>query len=599
MPGGLIRFRAFGSSAGLAGSHELSPASSMAVRLVRSLPLSSPSGPGPFRALDHIRLEGVSRRYGDRRVLSDVSFVVPPAHRIGLIGENGAGKSTLLRIVAGIDEPDGGTVAVPRRTGMLWQEVPRSPSTTVGALLDAATDDVRALERELSESAEALADGTASSSERYAAALDAAERADVWSLDSRLELVLGALGVADVDRSRLVSDVSGGQRSRLALAGLLLARPDALLLDEPTNHLDDDAVAFLRDEILGWSGPVLFASHDRAFLDEVATGLIDLDPARTSGDPRGTGAGVAAFGGGFTDYLTVKAAERERWQRRFLEEEERLRDLRETVSGTGASLRFTGVRRDNDKYIGPFKGAKVEAQISRRIGNAERRIADLEAERVEASPRPLEFAGIPSGFGPVSEDDPLVSVRDAEVPGRLRVDRLEVRPQTRLLVTGANGAGKSTLLSVLAGTTRVEGGRLARRTGLRMGLLEQDVRFPHPSASPRTVYEAALGEERAARVPLASLGLVGPSELDRPIGELSVGQQRRVALALIIARPPHLFLLDEPTNHLSLALATDLEDALGSYPGAVVIASHDRWLRRRWAGDEIVIERGEPVTGHA
>jgi macrolide transport system ATP-binding/permease protein len=545
---------------------------------------------------DHIRLDGVSRRFGDRRVLTDVSLTVPRGARTGLIGENGAGKSTLLRIVSGVDEPDGGTVAVPRRTGILWQEVPRSASTTVGALLDAAVDEVRSLERELAEAAEALAAGTAEADTRYARALDAAERADVWSLDARLDAVLAALGVADIDHARLVSEVSGGQRSRLALAGLLLARPDALLLDEPTNRLDDTAVAFLRDELADWPGPVLFASHDRAFLDEVATGLVDLDPARTPSDPRGSGAGVAVFGGGFSDYLAAKAAERQRWERRFLEEEQRLHDLRRTVAGTGETLRFTGVRRDNDKYIGPFKGGKVEAQISRRIGNAERRIEALEAERVEAPPAPLQFAGIPAGFGAIGDGEPLVSVRGASVPGRLHVDRLQIRPDTRLLVTGPNGAGKSTLLSLLAGTTPAEGGRVARRRGLRIGLLEQDVRFADPSASPRAVYASALGEERAARVPLADLGLVGTRDLDRPVGQLSIGQQRRVALALILARPPHVFLLDEPTNHLSLALATDLEDALGAYPGAVVIASHDRWLRRRWAGEELVLHRGQPVS---
>ncbi|RUR02048.1 ABC-F family ATP-binding cassette domain-containing protein [Labedella endophytica] len=545
--------------------------------------------------LDHIRLDGVSRRYGDRRVLTDVSLVVPTGARTGLIGENGAGKSTLLRIIAGIDEPDGGTVAVPRRIGILWQEVPRSASTTVGCLLDAATDEIRALERELAAAAEALADGADGADARYATALDAAERAEVWSLDARLDVVLGTLGVADLGRSLLVSEVSGGQRSRLALAGLLLARPDALLLDEPTNHLDDAAVAFLRDELVAWRGPVLFASHDRAFLDEVATGLVDLDPVRTPTDPRGTGAGVASFGGGFSDYLSVKAAERERWQRRFAEEEQRLRDLRATVAGAGEALRFDGVRRDNDTFNVGFKGGTVERQVSRRIGNAERRIEHLETERVEAPPSPLTFAGIPAGFGALPDGEPLVTARDVGVPGRLHVDRLDVRPETRLLVTGPNGAGKSTLLALLAGTVAPRGGRLVRRKGLRIGLLEQDVRFADPAASPRAAYASVLGEERAARIPLDSLGLVGSLDLDRPIARLSIGQQRRVALALILARPPHVFLLDEPTNHLSLSLATDLEDALGAYPGAVVIASHDRWLRRRWMGEEIVIAPGEPL----
>jgi macrolide transport system ATP-binding/permease protein len=332
-----------------------------------SSPFSSSSHPvapaghsdgAPFSDVDHIAVDGVSRRFGDRRVLTDVSLVVPPGSRVGLIGENGAGKSTLLRIIAGVDEADGGSVVVPRRTGMLQQEVTLPPETTVGRLLDIATDGVRSLERDLEEAAAALVEGTDAAAHQYAEVLDAAERADVWALDARIATVLDALGVAGIDRSRTLSAVSGGQRSRLALAGVLLSRPDALLLDEPTNHLDDGAVAFLRDELVGWRGPVLFASHDRAFLDEVATSLLDLDPARTPTDPRGTGAGVAVFGGGFSDYLAVKAEERARWERRFREEEERLGALATIVERTGDDLRFTGVRRDNDKFIGPSKARR-------------------------------------------------------------------------------------------------------------------------------------------------------------------------------------------------------------------------------------------------
>ncbi|MGA0569014.1 ATP-binding cassette domain-containing protein [Rathayibacter sp. KR2-224] len=164
---------------------------------------------------------------------------------------------------------------------------------------------------------------------------------------------------------------------------------------------------------------------------------------------------------------------------------------------------------------------------------------------------------------------------------------MRVEPDARMLITGPNGAGKSTLLGLLAGTIQPDSGSVTRRRGLRVGLLEQDVRFADPSATPRAVYEKALGERRAEQLPLTSLGLMAPRDLDRPVGALSVGQQRRFALALIIARPPHVFLLDEPTNHLSLALAGELEDALGGYPGAVVVASHDRWLRRRWTGAEL------------
>jgi macrolide transport system ATP-binding/permease protein len=164
-----------------------------------------------------------------------------------------------------------------------------------------------------------------------------------------------------------------------------------------------------------------------------------------------------------------------------------------------------------------------------------------------------------------------------------------------VLITGANGAGKSTLLGLLAGRIAPDDGTVRRRRGLRVGLLEQDVRFEDPDASPRALYERVLGEQRAALVPLSSLGLMLRRDLDRPLGGLSVGQQRRLALALVIAKPPHVFLLDEPTNHLSLALATELEAALGGYPGAVLIASHDRWMRRRWTGEELRLAAGRPL----
>jgi macrolide transport system ATP-binding/permease protein len=182
------------------------------------------------------------------------------------------------------------------------------------------------------------------------------------------------------------------------------------------------------------------------------------------------------------------------------------------------------------------------------------------------------------------------------VADRLHIASLQLAPTARLLVTGANGAGKSTLLGLLAGRLTPDGGVVQRRRGLRVGLLEQDVRFADPDASPRTLYERTLGERRAEQVPLSGFGLLARRDLDRPIGALSVGQQRRFALALVIARPPHVFLLDEPTNHLSLALATELEEALGAYPGAVVIASHDRWLRQRWSGEELRLEGGRVLA---
>ncbi|HET6672771.1 MAG TPA: ATP-binding cassette domain-containing protein, partial [Agromyces sp.] len=293
-----------------------------------------------------------------------------------------------------------------------------------------------------------------------------------------------------------------------------------------------------------------------------------------------------------------KAEERERWQRQYESEQAELRRLRSNVDG--AATRHVAHGRaatDNDKFLKHFKRENVESAVSRRVRNAELRLATLEREQVRKPPAPLTFAGIPSGSHALEETSGLLlQLADVAVDGRLELDAFRVAPLTRLLVTGANGAGKSTLLGVLAGSLDVDRGVVHRRKGLRVQVLEQDVRFADPDASPRRLYGRVLGERRAEEVPLASLGLIAPRDESRPLGALSVGQQRRLALALVIARPPHVFLLDEPTNHLSLGLATDLEEALGTYPGAVVIASHDRWLRRRWAGEQLELTAGRAAV---
>lgn len=585
----------------------------------------------------YLRADGLSVSYPDRRIFTDLRFAVAPGQRLGLIGENGAGKSTLLRLLAGDHEGHGsradaatsaamdastvtasdgavtdGHITRPLRTALLEQELPFHPDERIDEVLEAALAEVRAIERELDAAASALGRDSAASAARYSAALDAAERAEVWSAASRRDELLDGLGVAGLGLDRRIGELSGGQRSRFALAALLLSAPDALLLDEPTNHLDDDAAAFLEGRLRAWRGSVLFASHDREFLDRVATSLLDLDPGRSgalalSGSGAGPGAGTSkddllaaaggtVFGGTFSEFLTVKDEERQRWQRQYDDEQEELNRLRLGAAETARSVSHGRAATDNDKFLKHFKRGNVEQAVSRRVRNAELRLATLEREQVRRPPAPLEFAGIPSGSHALEEASGLlVQLSDVRVGSRLALDALAVAPLTRLLVTGANGAGKSTLLGVLAGTLRVDRGTVHRRKGLRVQLLEQDVRFADPDASPRRLYERVLGEQRAEQVPLSSLGLIAPRDESKPLAALSVGQQRRLALALVIARPPHVFLLDEPTNHLSLGLATDLEAALGRYPGAVVIASHDRWLRRRWAGERLELEAGRIV----
>jgi len=224
-------------------------------------------------------------------------------------------------------------------------------------------------------------------------------------------------------------------------------------------------------------------------------------------------------------------------------------------------------------------GDRVQASVSSRVRNAQRRLDVLLADPVRKPPAQLHFSGALGEH--VQGDAPVLAARDVDVPGRLRLKMLDVPADGRLLVTGPNGAGKSTLLSVLAGALPTASGWVWRRRGLRVGLLEQDVVFAEPSRTPRAVWG-----DRPAPNP-QELGLLGGRDLDCPLWTLSVGQRRRLALALLIAGAPHVLLLDEPTNHLSLTLVEDLEQALASAPSAIVAASHDRWLRRLWPGEEL------------
>ncbi|MEU6847608.1 ABC-F family ATP-binding cassette domain-containing protein [Streptomyces sp. NPDC046716] len=525
----------------------------------------------------------VVRILGDRRVLDGVGLTASPGHRIGLIGENGVGKSTLLRVLAGVDAPDSGSVERPDDLGLLHQEMPFDPATTLDEVLDEALrearEDLAELDRLGAELAAVPEDspGHQDLLEAYGRRLEQAQDRESWDADRRAALMLGGLGLGALGHDRTLGGLSGGQRGRLALAALLVRRPSALLLDEPTNHLDDEAAAFLEERIRELPSAVVIASHDRAFLDAVCTDVIDLDPAVD---------GPVRHGGNYSAYLGEKRAERARWERRWAEEQEELVRLRHAAGVTAHRVAPDRGPRDNEKMGYGHRAGRVQSQVSRRVRNASRRLDELEHAQVAEPPSPLRFAAGELAAPAADDPRPLVELRDARVPGRLAPTGLEVAADDRLLVTGGNGTGKSTLLAVLAGRLTAEGERRVR-PGLTVGLLAQDTVFDRPDRTVAAVYASGVGAARADRVPLLSLGLMHAADLDKPVGQLSVGQRRRLALALLVARPPHLLLLDEPTNHLSPRLCDELEEALGSGPGAIVVASHDRWLRRRWQGREL------------
>ncbi|MEU4473565.1 ABC-F family ATP-binding cassette domain-containing protein [Micromonospora sp. NPDC023888] len=527
---------------------------------------------------------------GTRRVLDGVSLTAAPGHRIGLIGENGTGKTTLLRVLAGVDEPDSGTVVRPPGLGFLHQELPFVPSATVAGILDEALREARSDLAELDQIGVALADSPEGTEEHdrlltaYAEVLERAQDRDAWDADRRARTVLAGLGLDGIPHDRTLAALSGGQRGRLALAAMLIRRPDALLLDEPTNHLDDAAAAFCEDQLRAMPGVVVVASHDRAFLDAVCTDIIDLDPAVD---------GPVRHGGGYTAYLSAKHAEAQRWRRRYEDEQALLAELREAAAVTGQQVAHGRGPRDSEKMGYGHTAGRVQNQIRRRVRDATRRLATLEREQVPAPPEPLRFHAPVIATGDGAEA--IVTADRLEVPGRLRVAHLKITARDRLLVSGPNGAGKSTLLAVIAGNLTCDGA-VWRRPDLRIGLLSQDSIFADARRTARQVFDAAVGTERAEAVPLSALGLLASTDLDRPVAELSVGQRRRLGLAIVVANPPELLLLDEPTNHLSPRLCDELEEALGTGPGAIVVASHDRRLRSRWSGREVTLAAGPALT---
>ncbi|MGW2849017.1 ATP-binding cassette domain-containing protein, partial [Streptomyces sp. NPDC001274] len=296
------------------------------------------------------------RTLGTRRVVDGITLTASPGHRIGLIGENGVGKTTLLRLLAGIDEPDSGTVVRPPGTGFLHQELPFDPASTITEVLDDALREAREDLAELERLADRIALAPQDSPDLaglldvYGRRLEQAEERESWDADRHAAAVLDGLGLGALAHSRRLDSLSGGQRGRLALAALLVRRPPALLLDEPTNHLDDRAAAFVEEQVRALPGVVVIASHDRAFLDAVCTDLIDLDPAVD---------GPVRYGGNYTAYLAHKHAERERWERRYAEEQEELAALRHATEVTAHRVAPDRERRDNDKMGYGHRGGRV------------------------------------------------------------------------------------------------------------------------------------------------------------------------------------------------------------------------------------------------
>ncbi|MFJ5546540.1 ABC-F family ATP-binding cassette domain-containing protein [Streptomyces sp. NPDC093225] len=517
-------------------------------------------------------MRAVSKAHGGRIVLDGVTCSFAAGERTGIVGENGSGKTTLLRLLAGLDHPDRGdvTVTAPGGLGLLAQEEPLPGHLTVQDVVDRALADLRGMEARLGELERAVAGGDEHVLTEYGDLLTAFALRGGYDADARLERGLHGLGLARLARGRHVGGLSGGERVRLRLAALLAADPEVLLLDEPTNHLDDDALTWLEEHLRGRTGTTVAVSHDRVFLDRVATTLVEVD---------GDAHRVTRYGSGYAGYLAERAAERRRRVQAHADWSAETARLREVAATTARRVAPGRARKDGNKMAYDRAAGRVQQSLAGRVRNAEERLRRLLDAPVPAPPEPLRFTPVlpaPGGIPAGDRKAPLVAAEGVAVAGRLAPVGLALGAGDRLLVTGGNGAGKSTLLRVLAGELVPDEGRIVRRG--RLGHLAQQ---PDVGPPGRTVREAfgAAGTER-----LLALGLFARDRLDVRIGDLSTGQRQRLALAQLVSEPADVLLLDEPTNHLSLALGEELEAALDTHPGAVVVVSHDRRLRERWRG---------------
>jgi ATP-binding cassette ChvD family protein len=515
-------------------------------------------------------MQRVRKAHQDKVILDDVTLAFLPGAKIGVVGPNGAGKSTVLEVMAGLQTVSNGEAALaPGATvGILLQEPRLDPAKDVLGNVEEGVAATRALLRRFEELGQRLGEAGPEQMERlldqYAKVQDAIEAAGAWDLDAQLDMAMDALRLPPGDAE--VTTLSGGERRRVALCRLLLARPDLLLLDEPTNHLDAESVQWLEQHLAAYPGTVLAVTHDRYFLDNVAGWILELDRGR-----------AYPYEGNYTTYLETKAA-------------------RLAAEARASAGRRRVLQRELDWVRAGTKGRHDKGRA--RLRRYEELAAEAERDR------PIDFDEIQIPPGPRLGD--VVVEAEALTKGygdRLLVDGLSFSlPRGGIVgVIGANGAGKTTLVRMITGEERPDGGRLRLGPTVKLAYVDQDrARLEDGS----TVFEAISAgldhfrvgsREMPTRAYVATFGFKGPDQ-QKPVGVLSGGERNRLNLALTLREGGNLLLLDEPTNDLDVDTLRSLESALLDFPGCAVVVSHDRWFLDRVATHVLAFEGDSQVV---
>ena len=509
-------------------------------------------------------MKKVRKAHGDKVVLDDVTLSFFPGAKIGVVGPNGAGKSSVLRIMAGMDKPNNGDafLANDATVGILLQEPPLNEEKTVRGNVEEGLGEIKVKLDRFNEVAELMAtDYSDELMEEMGRLQEDLDHADAWDLDSQLEQAMDALRCPPPDEP--VTNLSGGERRRVALCKLLLSKPDLLLLDEPTNHLDAESVQWLEAHLASYAGAILAVTHDRYFLDNVAEWILELDRGR-----------AYPYEGNYSTYLEKKAERLSVQGRKDVKLQKRLTEELAWVR-SGAKARQ----------------AKSKARLQRYEEMA------TEAEKT----RKLDFEEIQIPVGP-RLGNVVVEVEhlDKGYEGRTLIKDLSFTlPRNGIVgVIGPNGVGKTTLFKTIVGLEQPDSGTVKVGETVKLSYVDQTRAGIDPKKNVWEVVSDGLDyiqvgqTEVPSRAYVSAFGFKGPDQ-QKPAGVLSGGERNRLNLALTLKQGGNLILLDEPTNDLDIETLGSLENALDNFPGCAVVISHDRWFLDRtcthilsWEGDD-------------
>ncbi|MEX0918741.1 MAG: ABC-F family ATP-binding cassette domain-containing protein [Candidatus Paceibacterota bacterium] len=519
-----------------------------------------------------IQAKNIHKNYGSLTLLADVSFLVEEGDKVALVGDNGSGKTTLLKIIAGLEELDGGEIKLAKdlRLGYLPQDTSLTGEETVGEHLRALLG-IDKIEKELENLSPDL--HQPDQAQKYNQLHEEYLRLDGYTFTFRLKAIISGFGLTEDDIDKPLTALSSGQKSKVALAGVLLRGVDLLLLDEPTNNLDLPALIWLEEFIRQISATCIVVSHDRQFLDRTTKKIFRLDSRQQT---------LIVSGGTYSDYLARLAKENARQETEYTLQQKEVKRLTETArkkrQSSEKGSHWQGS--DGDKLLKGFKreragqSARAAKVIEKRIGQMEKIEKPFESDDFAI---PLEAKTGP-GRRHLSLSDVVAGYPDGFRVGPLSLD---ISYGNRLGIIGLNGSGKSTLLKTITGKLPPLAGEVKLGSGVKVGnLMQEHETLPRDLSLLECVMKQAKLGRQESYAKLAKFGF-DKSRVKQLVGTLSPGERARLLLAIFSARSVNTLILDEPTNHLDLAALFALEKTLSTYTGTVILVSHDRYFLER------------------